>query len=232
MAAVSAAGAPHTGAPPPWTPETGRGSGPVVAAFDVDGTLTTHDCVVPFLRRVAGTARLVLGLAARPHRLVPALVRRDRDALKALSSGVAFRGRSVAAVGAAAEEFAGAVHRSRMRADTVATLRRHQADGHTVVLVSASFAVYLRPLAALLGVDHVVATELETDSSGERYTGALLGPNCRGPEKVVRLHRWLDQLESPRAGVEVWAYGDSPGDRELLADADHAVWVAGAAAAA
>ena len=29
---------------------------PVVAAFDVDGTLTTRDCVVPFLRHVAGTA--------------------------------------------------------------------------------------------------------------------------------------------------------------------------------
>ena len=28
----------------------------VVAAFDVDGTVTTDDCVVPFLRRVAGTA--------------------------------------------------------------------------------------------------------------------------------------------------------------------------------
>jgi phosphatidylglycerophosphatase C len=204
----------------------------VVAAFDVDGTLTTHDCVVPFLRRVAGTARLAAGLAARPHRLVPALVRRDRDALKALSADVVFRGRSVAAVAAEATEFAQAVHRDRLRPDTVATLRRHQADGHTVVLVSASFAVYLHPLARLLGVDHVVATELETDQSGARYTGALEGPNCRAHEKVVRLHRWLDERDSSRARVELWAYGDSSGDRELLADADHGVWVAGAAAAA
>lgn len=204
----------------------------VVAAFDVDGTLTTHDCVVPFLRRIAGTARLAAGLLARPHRLVPALIRRDRDSLKALSADVAFRGRSIAAVEAEAGEFAAGLHRARLRDDTVATLQRHRADGHTVVLVSASFAVYLHPLARLLGVEHVVATELETDATGLRYTGALLGPNCRGREKVVRLHRWMDEQASPRVDVELWAYGDSAGDRELIADADHGVWVAGAAAAA
>ena len=31
-----------------------------------------------------------------------------------------------------------------------------------------------------------------------------------------------------RAAVELWAYGDSSGDRELLADADRAVWATGA----
>ena len=35
-----------------------------VAAFDVDGTITRRDCVVPFLRRVAGTATLGRRLVA------------------------------------------------------------------------------------------------------------------------------------------------------------------------
>lgn len=203
----------------------------VVAAFDVDGTLTTHDCVVPFLRRVAGTAGLAAGLMARPQRLVPALVRRNRDSLKAQSAQVAFGGRAVVEIDTEATEFAAAVHRDRLRADTVGTLRRHQADGHDVVLVSASFAVYLRPLARLIGVEHVLATELEVDSSGHRYTGALAGRNCRGDEKVARLHRWLDERSATRRDVELWAYGDSAGDRAMLADADHAVWVTGAVAA-
>ena len=47
----------------------------VVAAFDVDGTLTTRDCVVPFLRLVGGTARLAARLALAARRVVPALVR-------------------------------------------------------------------------------------------------------------------------------------------------------------
>ena len=37
----------------------------VVAAFDVDGTVTTRDCVVPFLRRVGGDRGVVVGLLAR-----------------------------------------------------------------------------------------------------------------------------------------------------------------------
>jgi phosphatidylglycerophosphatase C len=53
-----------------------------IAAFDLDGTLTTRDCVVPFLREVAGTGRIVAGLLRRPTASGRALARRDRDALK------------------------------------------------------------------------------------------------------------------------------------------------------
>ena len=44
-------------------------------------------------------------------------------------------------------------------------------------------------LAAMLGVDHVLGTELATDVSGTRYTGALAGPNCRAAEKVSAFTR-------------------------------------------
>ena len=40
-----------------------------VAAFDVDGTVTDRDCVVPFMRLVTGARRVVPRLAARPDRL-------------------------------------------------------------------------------------------------------------------------------------------------------------------
>ena len=77
--------------------------------------------------------------------------------------------------------------------DTLATLRRHAATAHDVVLVSASFAVYLRPLAEHLGARTatVVATELASTATGAA-TGALDGGNCRGDAKVERLHAWLD----------------------------------------
>ena len=56
-----------------------------VAAFDVDGTLTRRDCVVPFIRRVGGTVPVAARLAMRSHRLLPAVLRRDRDEVKALA---------------------------------------------------------------------------------------------------------------------------------------------------
>ena len=43
-------------------------------------------------------------------------------------------------------------------------------------------------------------------------------------EKAARLRHWLDG-----APAEVWAYGDSRGDRELLAMADHPVLIRGRA---
>ena len=111
-----------------------------------------------------------------------------------------------------------------MRRDVVAELERHRDDGDTVVVVSASFEVYVRPLAALLGARDVLATRLDVDAAG-RLSGRLVGSNCRGPEKVSRLHAWLDEHAEGRSSVDVTAYGDSAGDRELLLDADVAHWV-------
>jgi phosphatidylglycerophosphatase C len=196
---------------------------PVVAAFDVDGTLTARDCVVPFLRRVAGAPRVVLGLLVRLGPFVAAVARRDRDRIKALATHAAFAGRPSAAVEQAGADFADEVARHGLRPDTVARLAWHRAAGHTTVLVSASYGAYLRPLAASLGVDGVVCTELEVGADG-CCTGKLVGGNCRGQAKVARLHDWLAAGQGGRAGVVLWAYGDSAGDRELLADADHAVW--------
>ncbi len=199
-------------------------SSPHIAAFDVDGTLTTRDCVVPFLREVAGLPTMGWRLARAARVTIPAAARRDRDTLKAQATQAAFTGRATAAVEAMASDFAARVVDGWLRDDTVAELRRHQTDGATTVLVSASYAIYLRPLAAALGIDAVLGTELEIAPDGT-FTGQLAGSNCRGPEKVRRLHGWLDQHHEGRRAVRLTAYGDSPGDREMLADADEAHWV-------
>ncbi|MFT6763567.1 MAG: phosphatidylglycerophosphatase C [Candidatus Aldehydirespiratoraceae bacterium] len=194
-----------------------------VAAFDVDGTITTRDCVVPFMRRVSGARRILPRLGLRPDRLVPVLARRDRDQLKELAARAAFRGHRYDDLVTAGSEFAQHVYERWLRPDTLASLEAHLAAGDRVVLVSASFEVYLRPLGRLLGVDDVVATKLIVHNGVA--TGSLDGENCRGPEKVRRLHSWLSDHHDRRSAVRVVAYGDSAGDRELLADADEAHWV-------
>src|SRR5207247_1629419 len=73
------------------------------------------------------------------------------------------------------------------------------------------------PIGRRLGFDAVLATRLEVDGAGV-LTGQLAGANCRGPEKVARLRAWRgDTL------VVAYAYGDSAGDREMLAVAGEAV---------
>jgi phosphatidylglycerophosphatase C len=200
---------------------------PVVAAFDVDGTLTVRDCVRPFLERVGGRRSLVAAVARRPVETVRGALRRDRDALKDVVVGGVYRGRSVAAVAAAGREFALGVADRMLRDDTLGRLRWHQRMGHRTVFVSASLASYLVPLAESLGVEEALCTDVETDHRRDHavYADRLAGPNCRAAEKIVRLRRWMD--DEGIGDAEIWAYGDSRGDREMLAGAHHPIWVRG-----
>jgi phosphatidylglycerophosphatase C len=196
---------------------------PVVAVFDVDGTLTTEDCVVPFLRRAAGGRKLALALLRHPLTLAGALVHRDRDGLKELATG-SLAGKEADELDRLGASFARDFVTPRLRDDTTARLHRHKELGHAILLASASYEAYLVPLGAHLEVDGVVCTRLERDAGG-RLTGRLLGANCRGPEKARRVREWLGEARLGEA--EIWAYGDSPGDAEMLAAADHPVRVDG-----
>ncbi|CAN5543155.1 HAD-IB family hydrolase [soil metagenome] len=192
-----------------------------VAAFDVDGTLTVRDCVRPFLVRVAGWPGISRAVLDRPLAALTAAARRDRDRLKELIVGGVLRGRNIAQVEALGELFAEQVHDGWLRADMVARLRWHQRAGHRIVLVSASLGPYLRPLGRRLGVDDVLCAEPKR--TGEKFADGLAGGNCRAAEKVRRLDAWL--LDRSLDQATVWAYGDSAGDRELLARADHSLLV-------
>jgi phosphatidylglycerophosphatase C len=196
----------------------------VVAAFDVDGTLTTRDCVRPFLARVAGRRRMITSMIRRPLATIIAAARRDRDRFKEIIVGGSLRGKLIVDVETIGEQFAQYVLVNWLRPDTLRRLRWHQQAGHITVIVSASLAAYLRPLALRLGIDDVLCTD--STRSGDRYGDRLDGPNCRAAEKRRRLDQWLEERRWVHA--EIWAYGDSTGDRELLARADHAVWVNGA----
>lgn len=195
----------------------------VVAAFDFDATLTDRDTVVPFLRRLAGDTGLAVGLAREARNVVPAVARRDRDRLRVIATRQVFAGRRIAEVDAAAAPYGAHIHDTWLRADTTGRLAWHLEQGHRVVIVSASYEQYVRVVAARLGAEAVLATRLEVDAG--TCTGRLAGDNCRGPEKVIRLRSWLAAEGLERDEVTLWAYGDSSGDRELLAEADHPHWV-------
>ena len=188
----------------------------VVAAFDVDNTITVRDCVVPFMRRTMGTLNFLRACVSSPVQLVQWVLQRDRDSTKAYFVNAAFAGRSVDEIESDGVDFASHMAESWMRADVAARMRWHQEQGHVVVLVSASLDAYLVPFGDLCEVDAVLCTQLEVVDG--RYTGALVGQNCRGDEKVKRLHAWMTEAGIPASSL-VYAYGDSSGDTALLAAA-------------
>jgi HAD superfamily hydrolase (TIGR01490 family) len=119
----------------------------------------------------------------------------------------------------AATAFAADVVANHLRDDVVARAVWHREQGHRRVIVSASFECYAAPVAAALGFDAALATRLAVDDAGH-LTGALDGPNVRRAEKVRRLEVWLAGDDAT-----LWVYGDSAGDRELMAHANRAIRV-------
>ncbi len=187
---------------------------PGVAAFDFDGTLVPGDSLRPFLTELLGRWRFaaILGRAG-----VPMLVRYGRDGRDGAKEALLVRalsGLPAEAVSAIGEGF-GAGLASRVRPAMTSRLSWHRDHGHRLILVSASLTDYLEPFGRVAGFDDVIATRLEVGTDG-RLTGRLDGNNVRAAEKAARLRALLGT--DP---VELWAYGDSAGDRELLAMADH-----------
>lgn len=197
-------------------PEPGR-SGPAqprpVAAFDLDGTLTRRDTMMPFLLRAVGREKAYRAVLATslPLARAVALGGAYRDRAKAAFLRGVLAGVPLETLAEAAESYADHVVAHGLRPDVRARVDWHRSEGHELVLVSASPELYVTPIGRRLGFDEVIATRLEVDAD-DRLTGALLGPNCRGAEKVARLRQWRSE------GLVVdYAYGDSAGDREMLA---------------
>lgn len=191
-----------------------------IAAFDLDGTLSRRDTVLPFLARVAGRGAVAAALARESRALWRMRAGGDhRDVAKAALLARVLDGRVHDELRIAGERFAAELAGSGLRNDVLARLRWHQSAGHAVVIVTAALDVYAAPLAARLGAV-ALATRLAVDEHG-RCTGEIDGANCRGEEKVRRIRAHFDGA----AVMTLWAYGDSADDEALLASADVAVRV-------
>jgi phosphatidylglycerophosphatase C len=185
-----------------------------IAAFDFDGTLTVRDSFTAFLRWRAGPARYALGMAKLVPSAVAYVIDRDRGRIKAAAAREFLAGLSREELEALARAFAADQARALLRPDALATWRDWGERGARRIIVTASPSVVVRPFAERLQADELIGTELAFDSRG-RVTGGFTTPNCRGPEKVARLEARFG------AGLRLAAaYGDTAGDREMLAIAE------------
>ena len=189
---------------------------PVVAAFDLDGTLTEGGSVFRWLRWIAGARRTYLAALRLAVPLTVGAVRSGRaaDNAKERLFMALLAGRSEAEVIEHSRAFILEHLGGRLRPRTLARLRWHLEAGHEVVIVSASPEMYVTVVAEQLGAHGALGTRLATDPLGF-LTGGYLGRNCRGSEKMRRINEWMAERHYPVEPV-VYAYGNSRGDRRLL----------------
>lgn len=102
-----------------------------------------------------------------------------------------------------------------------ALLERHRIQGDTLVIITATNSFVTTPIAQLLDVDDLLATEPEQRDG--RYTGRIAGTPCYQGGKCVRLEQW--RAEQAERYTHVTFYSDSHNDIPLLSAVDRPIVV-------
>ena len=209
-----------------------------IHVFDFDGTLTTRDTLLLFIRHARGWWALFGGLLLfSPLLVLMKLHLADNGRTKERLFCHYFSGMLERDFDALCQSFARS-HTHVLRTAGLRTVLQALDRGDRVVVLSASIDRWveacLRPFLVSSSLFQVLGTEIEVVDG--RLTGRFATPNCYGPEKVRRLKEFLKEVSprgdvegatkvSPRGDVEgalegtpfILAYGDSRGDKELLA---------------
>lgn len=91
-------------------------------------------------------------------------------------------------------------------------LEKHRSQGHTLMIITATNRFVTEPIAELLGIEHLIATDPELVNG--RYTGEVAGVPSFQEGKVTRLNDWLASQNETLEGA--WFYSDSHNDVPLL----------------
>ena len=209
--------------PPAATPrESARG----VAVFDLDGTVTWSDSLVPYLgAALRAHPGRVLRLWSLPALVAGFLLDRDHGRIKSRLIRAVLGGLERAEVARLTASFLDARLARLTRPQALAAVARHRAQGDWLVLLSASTDLYVPEIGRRLGVDEVICTEVLWRDG--RLDGTLVTPNRRGAEKT----RCLEALRARHPGARIAAYGNARSDLEHLARADAPLLVNGNARA-
>ena len=199
-----------------------------IHVFDFDGTLTTRDTLLLFIRHARSRWALLGGLLLfSPLLVLMKLHLADNGRTKERLFGHYFRGMLERDFDALCQSFA-RNHTHILRTAGLRAIQQALDRGERIVVLSASIDRWveacLRQFLVSSSQFQVLGTEIEVADG--RLTGRFATPNCYGSEKVRRLKEYLKEV-SPRGDVEgatedafIIAYGDSRGDKELLAYAD------------
>ena len=182
-----------------------------VYAFDFDGTLTTKDTLIEFIRYAKGSMALGLGFMRYAHLLVLMKIGLYPNyKAKQMVFAHFFKDTTLDDFNALCKAFA-ASSSHLLRPNAIEAINQTIKEGSEVLIVSASIDNWVQPFFPQV---KVVGTQIEVIDG--KLTGRFLSKNCYGQEKVNRIL----SLYPNRHDYHLTAYGDSRGDKEMLAFAD------------
>lgn len=182
-----------------------------LALFDFDGTITDRETMPDFMRVAVRPGRLLLGkvlllplILAYKTKLVSGVT------VRAVICFFGFWRVPVQELEMHGQRFAREFLPATLREEAMARIAWHKARGDTIVVVSGGLDVYLRHWCREHGVG-LLCSALE--QRGGKLTGCYRGRQCVRSEKA----RLVQENFPPTRFARIFAYGDTPEDRELLA---------------
>lgn len=189
-----------------------------IYCFDFDGTLTTSDTLLEFIKYAKGRGRfLMVFLMYSPLLVLMKLHLYPNWKAKQQIFAHLFAGIRIEKFDALCRGFA-EESQHLLRPKGITLMHEALVAGAQVFIVSASIDNWVRPffdIRNLKGVQ-VLGTQIEVEDG--KLTGNFKSNNCYGKEKVHRIAEALKSFE--RSEYEIEAFGDSRGDKEMLAFAD------------
>jgi len=178
--------------------------------FDFDGTITTSDTLFSFTSHAVPALKYFLGLMI----LAPVFVFHKLGFIsshqtKEIFLHWYFHGMDLEEFNSHGREYKDVIDKIT-RPKAAAQINEYKKQGHRVVVVSASAENWIRPWADSHQLE-LLATKLAVVNG--RIIGVIDGENCNKQEKVNRLKSYLNLADYS----EIIVYGDSKGDREMLA---------------
>jgi HAD superfamily hydrolase (TIGR01490 family) len=181
-----------------------------IAFFDFDGTITTKDTLLEFIKYSKGRLNFYLGfLINSPYLIAYKLKLIPNQTAKEKVLRYFFQDTPVSEFQKQCDDFATEILPRLIRPKAMAELRNLQKAGTTIVIVSASPENWIQKWAKENGFS-VICTQLETNM--DKLTGKLSCKNCYGDEKVRRIKEKFVLSDYQ----EIFAYGDSSGDKPML----------------
>ena len=207
-------------APGPVPAENGKIQ---VAAFDFDGTCIRGNSPVLLVRYLALKRMLAPSVVMRIL-LWAGCYKARLPQNESWVRGLVFRafaGRPVGEVNRFLEEFYDSHIDERFRHQAQQAMEEHEAAGHAVVCVSATFEPIIAAAMVRRPIQYAIATRMKVDFQGD-YTNQVEGLPVEGPQKVQVLESFCDQVFGAGKWELAYAYGDHHSDRAMLARAAHA----------
>ena len=185
-----------------------------LALFDFDGTITTDDSLLKFIRYAVGDLKAFWGmvllsptLVAYKLKFIPNYKAKER------MFSYFFKGMSEKDFQEITRSFSLNKIDTFLNPKAMEKVLWHKNQGHTVVVVSASIENWLKPWCDKNNLA-LIGTKIKIEDS--KVAGTFLSKNCYGIEKVNRIKEVYDTKDFSY----IYAYGDSKGDKELLDLAD------------